>query len=360
MRSQLSIKKISISFAIYCFFTLAILMLIYFDGESDWHDFDVFYEAASAVLSGSSIYITVGKYNLPFWYLPWTAWSYVPYAIWPRDIGVFLYKLTSLFAAFIVVIHLTRYYSPKFKLQNIIFIISSLVPMSLQLISVGQMDYLLLGLLLLVIWAIERKKDIWVGVLFPFLLVKPHLLIPFILFIFLRTGGRALLISVFFPLGMLLVETFRSPNWYMEMFEMLRESGQRIDGLLFITFPSLIGFQENWIGTANLPLTGVLICFAVVVLWKFRRLPTIPFFSFALVASLFCAPRAYAYDLPLLIPALIWLIVKDFQSRWWLWVFVGLFPMLTNFSSKTYLVVLFVFVFCIFQGYKTLNHDVMR
>lgn len=323
--------------------------------RSDWHDFDVFYHAASAALAGKSIYIIVGQYNLPFWYLPWTAWFYIPYAIWPKQTGLLLYQATSVISAILVVNSLSRYYQPNFKFQDKILILAFLAPMSLQLIMVGQMDYILLGLLMCIIWAADQKKDILVGILYPFLLTKPHLIIPFSIFLFWRSGKRAFLVSIFFSLVMLLVETMLSPDWYLEMFQRLQESGQRVDGLPFATFPSLLGLQENWIGTANLPLTLLLITFAILVLWKFRSLSTVPFLSLALAASLFCAPRAYAYDLPMLIPAMIWLTARDFNLRWWLWVCVGIFSIFALFSSNIYWITLLVFGLSIYKSYMSIT-----
>ncbi len=346
----ISIKKILYSTFVFSILSIGLILLFTQNAKSDWHDFDVFYSAASAALAGKSIYIIVGQYHLPFWYLPLTAWFYIPFAIWPKAIGLLLYQSASVISAILVVNSLTRYYEPNFKVQDKILILAFLVPMSMQLIMVGQMDYILLGLLVLIIWAAELKKDILVGLLYPFLLTKPHLIIPFSIFLFLRSGKRALLISVVLSTVMLLIETILSPGWYLEMIQSLQTSGQRVDGLPFSTFPSLLGSQENWIGTANLPFTFLLIVLAVLVLWKFRSLPTIPFFSLALAASLFCAPRAYAYDLPMLIPAMIWLTAQNFKLYWWLWAGVSIFSILALFSSSIYWIVLLVFGLTIYKS----------
>lgn len=323
-------------------FLLNLVLLISQSAYSDWHDFDVFYRAASFALAGKSIYTTSGQYNLPFWYLPWTAWFYIPYAIFPKQIALFLYQMTSVISIVGVIHFLTEYYKPRFKLLDKVLIFALLIPMSLQLILVGQMDYIFLGLLVIVIWGVQNKKEILVGILYPFLLTKPHLIVPFTFFLFLRMPKRTLWVSVVFSAAMLLLETILQPGWHLEMFRLLDVSGQRIDGLAFTTFPSMLGRQENWIGTANLPLTLLLILLAMLVLWKFRALSTVPFLSFALAASLFCAPRAYAYDIPMLIPALVWLTAKEFKSTAWIWVVVALIPIITWFSSATYLSTLLV------------------
>jgi hypothetical protein len=323
-------------------FSLCLVLLVSISTQSDWHDFDVFYRAASSAMAGESIYTTIGQYNLPFWYLPWSAWFFIPYAIFPRQIALFLYQMTSVIGVVVAIHFLTEYYKPGFRLLDKVIIFTLLIPMSLQLVLVGQMDYILLGLLVVIIWGAENKKDILVGILYPFLLTKPHLIVPFTLFLFLRMPKRALWISIVFSAVMLLLETILQPGWYLEMFRLLGESGRRVDGLAFTTFPSLLGGQENWIGTANLPFTLLLILLATLILWKYRTLSTVPFLSLALAASLFCAPRAYAYDLPLLIPAMIWLSAKEFKSKAWIWVIVAFIPVITWFSSAAYLTTLIV------------------
>ena len=347
-------KKNWYSILVYSIFLLSGVLLFTQNAKSDWHDFDVFYHAASSALAGKSIYnnINVGQYNLPFWYLPWTAWFYTPYAIWPKEIGLLLYQVTSFISAILVLNFLTRYYQPNFKLQDTLLILAFLVPISMQLIMIGQTDYILLGLLVYIIWSADHKKDILVGMLYPFLLTKPHLIIPFSIYLFWHSGRRALLVSAIFSITMLLIETVLSPGWYLEMIQQFQESGQRVDGLPFSTLPSLLGLQENWSGTANLPFTFFLIILAVLILWKFRTLPTIPFLSLALAASLFCAPRAYAYDLPMLIPAMLWLTTENFKLYWWLWGVVGILSIITLFSSSIYWIVLLIFGLAIYKSYK--------
>jgi hypothetical protein len=334
-------------------FAVSILFVYYLEKTSDWHDFDVFYDAATAAITGKSIYIIVGKYDLPFWYFPWSAWFYIPYAIWPKEIGLLLYKITSAICAFLIVSGLTKYYQPHVKFHYQLLIIAFLAPMSSQLIMVGQMDYLLLALLVGAIWAAENNKDILVGMIFPFLLVKPHLIIPFSIFLFLRLPKRAILVSLLFCLVMILIETILDRNWINNLIALFLSSGQRTDGLKFMTFSAFLGFHENWSGTANIPLSLLLLIITTVILWKFRNLPTIPFLSFALVASLVCAPRAYAYDLPLIIPAVIWLTAGNLNRYWWLWAIVGLFPYFVSFSSYTYLIIFIVFVLCIYKASRT-------
>jgi len=349
------IRNIVFTSFIYSYFIINLRTLYHHVKLSDWHDFDVFYEAASSTLTGTTIYKIFGPYELPFWYPPWTAWFFIPFAIFQRDLGLFLYQVFSLFCAISIVIILTRYYQPDFNFRNTILILSFMVPMSLQLILVGQMDYIFLFFLVSIIWAIEKNKDSLVGILFPFLLTKPHLIIPFSIYLFLRAGKRAIGISVLISTAMLVIETILSPNWYLDYYYLFLQSGIRTDGLDFVTFPSFLGLQENWMGTANLPITIFFILATLLILWKYRNLPPVPFFSVAIVASMVCAPRAYAYDLPLLVPAVIWLTAERFRTYWWLWVIAGIYPIIVSYSSYTFGLVLIIFVACIYKLEQTIK-----
>jgi hypothetical protein len=94
-------------------FVFSMVFLYYGMTQTDWHDFDVFYSAARAALEGRSIYIIVGEYNLPFWYFPWTAWFYIPFAVWPHSVALALYKAITIISAALIVTNLSRYYNPE-------------------------------------------------------------------------------------------------------------------------------------------------------------------------------------------------------------------------------------------------------
>lgn len=343
-------------YLIFVVFVFLFCMGLFFHGltDTDWHDFDVFYNSAQAAMAGKSIYLVTGTYHLPFWYVPWTAWFYIPFAIWPKEFALILYKGTTFLCAIFVIQRLTHFYNPNFKFLDKVLIFSLMIPMNLLLMVVGQMDYILLALIVIIMEAVEQKKDILAGLLFPLLLIKPHLIIVFALFSFWRGGKRMVLISLGLSVFMLVVETIISPNWISEAIGVLKNGGQRIDGIRFITLPSMLGSQENWSGTANLPFTILLIILAILIVWKFRALPTLPLLSLALAASLFCSPRPLAYDLPILIPAMIWLTAKEFKSTLWIWIVAAIIPPLAGFLSNAYLLTLMIFILSVLKAFKTL------
>lgn len=308
----------------------------------DWHDFDVFYGAAKAALAGTALHTITGRYQLPFWYPPWIAWYFIPFAVFSRSIALHLYQVIS-FACAAGVIHLlSKYFNPDTRVVDelLMFALASLL--SFQVLIVGQMEYVFLAVLVAIMFAAERKQHFGVALLFPFLLAKPHLVLLFSVVLFWRTGSRALLYSIGLIAVMLVVATVLRPSWPTEWMAVLRQSGIRTDGLEFTTLSALIGRQENWLGSANLPASAGLVVLGFVVLWHVRTLGTIPLLSLALALSLLAAPRAYAYDLTLLIPALIWLTALGFRRWLWLWLLAGTIPLLAAYGSASYLVTIIV------------------
>ena len=145
------------------------------------------------------------------------------------------------------------------------------------------------------------------------------------------------------------------PNWPVDMLGMLMHSGQRVDNGTwdFTTFAELIGKVENWSGTANIPITVILIFLSWMVLWKSRHLQTVPFLAFTLLASVLCAPRAYSYNFPFLLPALLWLSVERTNQTILIWTGIGILSVMTNFSTGAYLIVLLAFLLAIWKSYES-------
>ena len=317
----------------------------------DWHDFDVYYEAGRAALAGAPIHTITGRYDLPFWYPPWIAWAFIPLAPLTRSAGLVLYQAASLVSALGVVHFLARHYNPDIRVLDEVFILAMAIPLSFQVFMVGQMEYIFLAVLVGIMVAADRKKPAIVALLFPFLLAKPHLIVLFTLFLFWRAGNRAILATLGLIVLMLLTATALRPGWPSEWLNVLRQSGIRTDGLEFSTLAGLLGRKENWLGSANIPIAVIPFAIGMVTLWKVRSLPTIPLLSLALALSLLCAPRAYAYDLALLIPALIWVSAERFGHNLWIWILAGLVPLLAAYGSGSYLVTVMV---CILGAWKAL------
>ena len=341
------------------FASSAILFILFTITQGDAPDFGVYYYSAKTAISGGTIYDHYGFHNLPYWYFPWLAWFYIPLAFFSYQVAYVLYVIISLLCALITINYLVARMIPAANLPEKLFIFCMALVLCWLLFRVGQMDFILLGAVVLTTYLIDKEKPHLAGLFVPLLLFKPHLFIIFLPAALLK-GGRKFLISSTLAFVVICAFSFLIiPDWPQQMLRMLAESGGRTDNNWnFTTLPTLLGMQENWSGTANLPLTFVLILISFVILWSFRALPTMPLLSLALTASLFCAPRAYSYNFPILIPAMIW-ISSDLPKPLLLlfWLAAGTIPFFFRFSTGSYSIVLVVLILSIWKAHKTLANS---
>jgi hypothetical protein len=316
-------------------------------------DFTVFYWSARMVINGMSPYAYYGKVHLPFWYFPWVAWIFIPFAIMPSSLAWIVYIVGGLAVTLIAMVFLARYY-PGTGVFDRIYIFSIILWMSWLTYYVGQMSFFLFGFIVLFLYLVWKSQYSAVGLCFPLLLLKPHLLLIFIPAILLKGGKKTIIISILSTVVLLGIETLITPNWLLQMIHLLGEGTQRVDvnpAWGFTTFTTLIGFSQNYAGTSTIPLTLILIAIAAFVVYRFRRLSAIPWLSLALAASLFCAPRSYSYDLILLVPAIFWLSEKWSYKTKLMWGITGLIPLISLYSTGSYLLTLLIFGFCIYKAY---------
>lgn len=314
-------------------------------------DFQVFYESASAALRGVSFYTTYGPEHLPYWYFPWLAWFFIPLALLPFAAAKTIYLAVSLASAGLVVMALGRHFNPHLPLAQQLMILAMSLFMSMLLFIAGQMDFILVGVITALILLLYAHKPFAAGLLFPILLFKPHVLAVFLPFVLLR-GGRAFrLTAIGSTIFLGAIAFFVTPSWPTEMLRMVQEYGGRSDNYWnFITLAQLLGSQENWSGTANLPLTVTLLLSGLAVCWRFRRLPLVPFLALTLAASMLCAPRAYTYNLPVLMPPLLWITVNRPIWGTLLWLAAAGTALASNWSTGSYLIVMVVFGLAILEA----------
>lgn len=339
-------------FAFTCLF-FVLWFVLYTASHSELWDFGVFYGSAQAALRGQSMYQVYGHYQLPYWYFPWVAWMFVPLAILPLEVATTVYLTLGFMGAVWLVFVAGPRLGAKRPFAANVFILAMSLLASWLLFRVGQADFILAALITGIVFLIDAKRDVLAGALFPILLFKPHLLLIFIPFAMLR-GGRRFLIAAFASvlalsvLGFILV-----PNWPVQMVSMLRQSGLRTDNAWgFTTLPELIGRQENWSGTANLPITLGLFALGLAVAWMNRHLPTAPFLSLTMALSLLGAPRAYSYNLPFLLPALLWLSPSGVLLTTVEWLGVGALAFRTSFSTGSYFIVLITCVLAVIKSVR--------
>jgi len=332
---------------------VALWFILYTTAHSDLWDLKVFYSSAQSVLRGDNIYHTYGSSHLPYWYFPWISWFFIPIAVLPFETAKIVYIVLTILSILFIVYSIGSYFNRQLSLANQMLIAGMSIVMCWLLFRVGQVDFILAALITATIFLIDKKQNILAGLFFPIFLFKPHLLLIFIPFAALRGGRKFILSAALSLLVVGLVAFILTPNWPMEMVRMLTASGQRTDNIWgFTTLPQLIGGKENWSGTGNLPITILLMLLAFGAIWKNQHLPTIPLLVFTLSASLLCAPRAYSYNFPFLIPALLWLSVENTKVTPLIWIGLGILSIAMQFSTGTYLIVMATFALSFLKAQK--------
>jgi hypothetical protein len=350
----MGVKKILYSSLIMANLAIIILVVIVtvLFSFKDPIDFPVFYGAARNALQGFSVYTYYGLHHLPFWYFPWVSWVFMPLTIFLRQDAWIIYIGLGFIIAFLSIHNLANQYQ-RFNSLDRLYMFSMLLWMGWQVYAVGQMSFLLLGAAVLAILLVDKNHPVLAGLSIPLFLMKPHLFIIFIPVLLWLGGKKTLITGILFTILLIVIATLVTPRWMGEWLGLLAQGSSMVDTgafFKFTTFPTLIGFSQNYLGTANMPFTIVQILIAAMVLIRFRSLPKIATLSMALAASLFCAPRSYSYDLVLLIPAMIWLSEKWSARTALLWVVCAVIPIIAHYSVGSYFVTLIVLTLCVVKA----------
>lgn len=339
------IAKFVFSFISIFWFGLVLLVVFFTISSNSFWDFNVFYSSAENALQGENIYRLYGARELPYWYFPWTSWLFIPFTLLSFDNAKILFLILSLFSLYYIIRSLLKYFNHEYHLSLQLFIFSNSLVICWLLFKAGQSDFMLTALAVFAMFLIAKNHQGAAGFLFPILLFKPHLIAIFILLAIYK-GGKKFFFSFLLSLLILsIIAFFLQPNWPLEMVRMASLNGQRTDNNWdFMTLSELVGLNENWLGTKNLPLVVVIFLISTYSVVKFRHLPTMPLLIFSLSASMVSAPRAYSYNLPFILPSVIWLSNNKPGVSILLFAILGTIAFLSGFSTWSYLIVIIAYL----------------
>lgn len=142
-----------------------------------------------------------------------------------------------------------------------------------------------------------------------------------------------------------LVAFLTRPSWITDMLtEIIR--GQQYSTMEWNKFVTVSGLFSlpPWL---NIVIWLLSFPFLILLDNKFRLVPSNIWLPIALAVSLATTPYAFAYDLPLLIPALVWLCFPWSRFSFIAILAVTLITILAGFSSIAYIVVIFTAVISI-------------
>lgn len=302
-------------------------------------DFDIYYRAGQAVFRGQTPYQLYGKFQLPFQYFPWAAWFFAPFSTLPFKLAWYIFATLNtivLFLSSITFYTKTLPVNMQEKPSKLIILFSSTLIMSMLTFQTGQISILIAFICIVTIVLIKSDLPYQAGLLFPLLILKPHLVLIFIPCV-LWIGGKKYILSAVLATAVVAILAFIiHPNWASELAHIILVGQDRDDNLLW-GFATLAGALElkNWrIYNFYIAIPSLLI--AIVALRNFKVKSKLLFLSLALSLSLFSAPYSFAYDLPLLLPAIILLS----QQKWY-YLFVILLstaiPLIFLYQGQSYI-----------------------
>lgn len=241
--------------------------------------------------------------------VPWLAWLFVPLALLPLHPAWLLFvslNIGLLLGIFIV--NLSKEAKGLSPL-NLIYLFSCVLVLSYSSLAFGQVTILQLWVITLVIVFLQRGNQTWAGMLMPFVLIKPHLVIWFLIYCFALGKRRFVMTSI---LAILLISAAAfalQPTWLFDLFDafLAGQAQSTMESWRFSTLAGLFSLPPIY-GLVVLPLA------IPALFWVRRRTMGLSIkaqLAIALAFSLATSPYAFAYDLPLLLPC--WFLLS---RRW--------------------------------------------
>jgi hypothetical protein len=303
-------------------------------------DFLAFIGAGHRFLSFQSpygFYPTVFGASI-FQSVPWLAWLFSPLALLNIDQAWLIFVALNACLLLIIIILIGISESVKLSPINFTYVYACVLAISYFCLAFGQVTILQVAVLSIMIVALKRGNQIIAGVLMPLVLIKPHLIIWFLFSIF-TSGKRQFIVSSILSTILISAVSFAlQPSWPIEMVKTF-VAGQTISTMENWKFSTLAGILSLP------PIYGFLVLPMSIpfLIWLRRRTSRFPFGSqltIGLAFSLAISPYAFTYDLPLLIPALIWLSQGWTWRMAFVWTLIAAFSVMSGFTGVSFVVTL--------------------
>lgn len=311
-------------------------------------DFRIYHEASQRLLAGASPYDFYGPARLPFQYVPWALWLFAPLGALPLHYAWVIFVGLNLLLLAVVFLLLLRLHHSRLTKPQALSLYGISLLIGLLLFFVGQASVLQLTAGVLMMVFISRGRPVMAGMWFPLLCIKPHLVLIAIPALWWAGGRKAVISSVVSTAALLVVSELLTPSWVQHVLGVVTTLHLRNDRLVwnFSTLAGLLSLERRW----NLIFAATLVPPGALLVYRLRRLPTAAWLSVAFAVSLMVTPHAFAYDLVMLLPAMIWLTDRWALRSVWLWLAAVLVVGASNYSSGTYLVTVAVVVAAVWRA----------
>lgn len=310
--------------------------------RQDLADFLAFWGAGGRVLASQSPYGYYPTLNggSVFQSVPWLAWLFAPLALLPVGRAWQIFYLLNLLLVALTILLAFKEFRIRLNPLAATLVLACSLALAYPCLSFGQVSILQAAILSLMALALQRGRPVLAGALMPLALLKPHLLLWFIPYVLITGGRRFRLASLASTLLLALVALVFQPSWPGEMLQTILagQAGTRMETWKYTTLSGLFSLD---------PKLGLLIpiVFLPVLFWLSRRIKDYPLYSrlaIVLGFSLAASPYSFSYDLPLLLPALVWLTQQWPARTTLLWTAVAVLIYLLGFQNLAYLVTLLV------------------
>jgi len=276
--------------------------------------------------------------NSVFQTVPWLAWLFAPFALMPIGQAwlIFISLNASLLLFSIAIIGLTG--PSKLSPLNFAYILGCGSAVSYYCFAFGQVTIFQLSILSTMIISLQHNKRILAGALMPLALVKPHLMLWFIVSAFFIGGRRFVASSILATILFSAVAFIWQPQWPFDLLNTFisGQASSTMESWKFSTLTGLFSVSPSY-GLLVLPLSFPALSW---IRRKAGKLAAGSQLGIALAFSLATSPYAFAYDLPLLIPALIWLSRPWSNLMAFIWTLLAAIVFFSGFSGNSYLATL--------------------
>jgi hypothetical protein len=311
-------------------------------------DFTAFYGAAKNILVGINpygLYKTIGGGISGFQSPLWLSYFFVPLTLFPINVALIVYKLVNLVIVIGCFFLILRWQTSKVPLLVVLYLLGCILVLSANTMLLGQVTIIQLASAILMIVALKHNRPFVAGLALPLILIKPHLVLFFLFAAFRRGGRKMLFAGVLSTCFFVIISILTRHTWITDLLgEIIR--GQQYSTMEWNKFVTVSGLFSlpPWL---NIVIWLLSLPVLIMLDNKFHSVPSNIWLPITLVLSLATTPYAFAYDLPLLIPALIGLCFPWSRFSIIAISVVTFVTIFAGFSSIAYIEVIFIAIFSI-------------
>lgn len=305
-----------------------------------FYDFYNFYAAGVLLNSGQNPYDRLllegtirslgwdsQEFVFGFGYLPTSFWFFRLISLLPFTTSACLWAVLSILFISLMIFSCSGFFprTQKSIPKSVILYLLSFFPIWTHLIF-GQISLLLLFGFLAFMYFRKKGKVVWAGIFLSLVLIKPHLFVPLLVAIAIKsilTRDFGIIIGLLVGLGLMMLATWgcydgilmESYNRFFQFSDralVLRHSS--IYGLLQVN--QIISFGGIWMYTLGI-VVGMVIGFK-------RDLTDSELYFFVLPLGLLLSAYLWPHDYVLLLPSFFYLLVNTDLPKLYLFVFFSL------------------------------------